>query len=427
MIRGHASQLLRFAFVPLFALITLQVCSTSVLSKATPPSRGHQFTILQKTGSQTNWPQLGFDAGHSGNNPYETVLNTSDVGNLQQAWSFSTGSQNRAGNVVYANGVLYAASANGTLFAIDASTGKLLWKYPGGTGYGTSGSVAAVDSGTVFTVCTLRPSGNQGMCALNASTGALVWSYLAPGKTSYAETAPVVANGNVYFGACGSSCAYTALNETNGRVVWSKAQGGGCSLNGGSPPAVYKGKLFAGVGCANGSVIALSAKHGRMLWSQTVHAGSVDDVSAAGGLLGVTGSSFFGVLSATTGDTYWHDSGCSLPGMPTFAYQNVFVPCNFELSAYEARSAGKHGAGVKVWENGGNQAAIANGVIYTLLEPSPGNIPGAVAASNGAFLWFAQDTDLANGLPIVVNGVVYGACTGSNVCAWSLPASLRRS
>jgi eukaryotic-like serine/threonine-protein kinase len=394
------------------------------LSKTSPIWHGQRFTIVRPAGSQVNWPQLGFDSGHSGYNPHETVLNTSNVANLQLAWSFSTGSRNNAGDVVYANGVLYAASANGTLFAINTSTGTRLWRYRTGTGYSTSGSVAAVDAGMVFTVCTLPTSGYQGMCALNASTGVLLWSYTAPGPTSYAETAPAVADGNVYFGACGTSCAYVALNETNGSIVWSQDQSGGCSLNGGSPPAIYKGELLAGIGCTSGSVIALSAKHGRKIWSRGVHSGSVEDVSAADGLVGVAGSSFFGVLSSKTGDVFWHNSGCGSYGMPTFAYKDVFMPCSFELYAYKSRARGRRGSGVRVWTTGGNQAAIANGVVYTLLEPSPGNIPGAVAATNGEYLWLADS--FAYGLPIVVNGVVFGACNGSNVCAWALPASLRR-
>lgn len=416
----------RAFLLPILAVSATQFCSAAVLRNAAPAMHGGQrYMIARHAGSQVSWPQLGFDSGHSGYNPYETILNTSNVANLQQAWSFSTGSNNNAGNVIYANGVLYAASANGRLFAIDASTGTQLWRYPTGTGYSTSGSVAATDSGMVFTVCTLPKTGDQGMCALNASTGTLLWSYTAPGVTSYAETAPVVADGNVYFGACGTSCAYIALNETEGKVVWSNGQSGGCSLNGGSPPAIYKGELLAGIGCSNGSVIALSAKHGRMIWSHAAYSASIEDVSAADGLVGVAGSSFFGILSAKTGHAIWSDSGCGSYGIPAFAYQDVFMPCSFELSAYKARAPGRHGSGKRVWVNGGNQAAIANGVIYSLLEPSPGNIPGAASVTNGFYLWLSASS-FSVGLPIVVNGVVYGACNGTNVCAWALPGSLRR-
>ncbi|MBV9103814.1 MAG: PQQ-binding-like beta-propeller repeat protein, partial [Candidatus Eremiobacteraeota bacterium] len=226
----------------------------------------------------------------------------------------------------------------------------------------------------------------------------------------------------VYFGACGTSCAYIALNETDGSVVWSKAESGGCSLNGGSPPAIYKGELLAAVDCNNGSVIALSAQHGRGIWSRSLNGGSVEGVSAANGLVGVAGSSFFGVLSAQTGDVLWSNSGCGSYGLPAFAYHAVFMPCSFELYAYKARARGRHGSVVRVWTSGGNQAAIGNGVVYSLLEPSPGNIPGALAATNGAYLWLASGSSAAYGVPIVVNGVVYGACSGTNVCAWSLPS-----
>src|SRR5580704_5635863 len=74
-----------------------------------------------RTTTKTDWPQSGYDAAHDGYNPFERVINLSNVGSLQLAWSFSTGSSNPAGNVVEANDILYAASADGTLFALDTA------------------------------------------------------------------------------------------------------------------------------------------------------------------------------------------------------------------------------------------------------------------------------------------------------------------
>src|SRR5271165_2119830 len=55
-------------------------------------------------------------------NPCEKVLNVKNVGNLHRKWSYATG-----GNVwsspAVANGVVYAGSSDGNLYALKASTG----------------------------------------------------------------------------------------------------------------------------------------------------------------------------------------------------------------------------------------------------------------------------------------------------------------
>jgi hypothetical protein len=152
---------------------------------------------------QTSWPQFGFDAAHTLFNPHETTIGPGNVAQLQEVWSFSTGVNNPAGNVVEADGVVYAASANGTLFALNASTGAQLWTFASGTGFSSSGSTAAVDRALVFTVCNVA-SGIQGICALRTTNGALKWSYAVPGMTTFAEAPPVISGGVLYFGGCGT-------------------------------------------------------------------------------------------------------------------------------------------------------------------------------------------------------------------------------
>lgn len=81
-------------------------------------------------------------------------------------------------------------------------------------------STAAVDADLVFTVCNLQ-SGSQGLCALKATSGTLMWSFTPPGgATTYPETAPVVANATIYFGACTNECEVYAVSESSGTMVW---------------------------------------------------------------------------------------------------------------------------------------------------------------------------------------------------------------
>ena len=78
------------------------------------------------------------------------------------------------------------------LYALNASTGALLWSYASG------GRVLARrgERGGLFRAA----DGN--LYALNASTGAKLWSYAARSG----HTSPAVANGVVYVGCATATC-----------------------------------------------------------------------------------------------------------------------------------------------------------------------------------------------------------------------------
>lgn len=86
-----------------------------------------------------DWGTFGFDLQRTGYNPNETVIGTSNAGQLMEVWSFSVG-DSMVHEPVYAYGVkvkgklrnvLYAGSAFGsTMYAINAQTGKRIWERP---------------------------------------------------------------------------------------------------------------------------------------------------------------------------------------------------------------------------------------------------------------------------------------------------------
>jgi hypothetical protein len=99
------------------------------------------------------------------------------------------------------------------VYALKASTGAFLWKYP------TDGEVLsspAVANGMVYV-----GSDDYNLYALNAKTGVLVWSF----TTAYDPSSPTVANGLVYVGAAGSMVY--ALNASSGAQLWNYATDGG--------------------------------------------------------------------------------------------------------------------------------------------------------------------------------------------------------
>src|SRR5271163_197054 len=64
--------------------------------------------------------------------PCETVLNVHNVGNLELKWSYRTGASVTSSPAV-ANGVLYVGSYDHNVYALNADTGALLWKYATGS------------------------------------------------------------------------------------------------------------------------------------------------------------------------------------------------------------------------------------------------------------------------------------------------------
>ena len=90
-----------------------------------------------------------------------------------------------------ANGVVYVGSVDTKVYALNASTGALIWSYATGNAVYCSPTVA---NGVVYI-----GSYDHKIYALNAGTGALKWSYTT-GNSVY-NSAPAVANGMVYVGS----------------------------------------------------------------------------------------------------------------------------------------------------------------------------------------------------------------------------------
>ncbi|HZU67628.1 MAG TPA: IPT/TIG domain-containing protein [Ktedonobacteraceae bacterium] len=65
---------------------------------------------------QTNWDEFGYNLQHSGTNPYENVLNPSNVSSMLLDWTAPTTYEIFSSPAV-ANGMLYDASEDGKLYA----------------------------------------------------------------------------------------------------------------------------------------------------------------------------------------------------------------------------------------------------------------------------------------------------------------------
>jgi alcohol dehydrogenase (cytochrome c) len=158
-------------------------------------------------------------------------INSGNVAQLRVAWTFSLGSdhgQEAAPLVV--NGMMYVVGPYpNPVFALDAVTGDLKWKYTPNTDPSSQGVAccdvinrgAAYDNNKIF----FNTLDNHTV-ALDAKTGKELW-VTKLGEISRGQTltmAPLVVKGKVLVGNSGGEMGVrgwlTALDESNGKIVW---------------------------------------------------------------------------------------------------------------------------------------------------------------------------------------------------------------
>jgi outer membrane protein assembly factor BamB len=314
----------------------------------------------------TNWGQFRYSSKHRGSNPYENVLNRDNVSAIDQDWSFTTGGQVQSSPAI-SNEMAYVGSFDGTVYALDASTGAQQWSFPTG---GLIRSSPAVAKGVVYV-----GSDDSNLYALNASSGAELWSFPTGGEF---DSSPAVANGVVYVGSLGGNVY--ALNASTGAQLWSFATGGFVR----SSPAVVNGVVY--VGSDDGKVYALNASTGAQLWNFTTGNGVVSSPAVVNGVVYV-GSEDGNVyaLNSSTGALLWsHATGAGIESSPAVANGVVYIGST-DRSLY----AFKASTGAVLWSvitGSGIQSspAVANGVVY--IGSNDGNVY-AFNTATGDQLW----------------------------------------
>jgi outer membrane protein assembly factor BamB len=175
----------------------------------------------------TDWLTYGFNLQRTGENPFETVLTPATAGGLHQLWSFDLGAvtimQPVLAQGVMVNGspedLVYMGSEHGDLYALDASTGALVWQRNLGSQqtnchdipdaiFGTSGSPAIDQANNRMFVV----GGDGNMYALDLSTGDTLagWPVAVTTDPAHEHTygAVTLANGFAY-AEIASYCDFT--------------------------------------------------------------------------------------------------------------------------------------------------------------------------------------------------------------------------
>jgi eukaryotic-like serine/threonine-protein kinase len=184
-----------------------------------------------------------------------------DARTAKERWRASTGGRVRSSPAV-ADGRVYVGSADGRVYAFDLATGALKWRYDTegvqldsrNFGYDrrTVQSSPAVSGGTVFV------GARDGfLYAIDAATGQLRWRF--DHKISWVNTSPAVRDTVVYAGSSDGQFVQ-AVHTGTGRELW-RAKAGVTW----SSPAVAGDVVYAGDGA--GRMNAFDRRSGDPLWS----------------------------------------------------------------------------------------------------------------------------------------------------------------
>jgi polyvinyl alcohol dehydrogenase (cytochrome) len=177
-------------------------------------------------------------------------INPRTVANLKLKWVFTAGSDVTATPAVVGNTVYFPDFA-GNFYAVNATTGALVWSRTVSTWTGVANDFArddpAFDNQTLFlgdeagAIATWTQAGGlvgggARVIAVNAATGALKWATQVDAfPAAMVTSSPAVYNGVVYVGVatgeesnaatagypcCSSSGSVVALDEKSGKLLW---------------------------------------------------------------------------------------------------------------------------------------------------------------------------------------------------------------
>jgi quinohemoprotein ethanol dehydrogenase len=181
-------------------------------------------------GTGAEWHNVNGDSDETGYSRLDKIT-AANVGHLGLAWYLDLpGEASLEGSPIEVAGVLYFTGAYATLYAVDAVSGKPVWKFDPKTwehnptkmnfSFGANRG-AAYANGRIFSAAL-----DGRLFALDAKTGQMVWSTETtdPNGGQTITGAPRVFNGKVIIGQGGADFGMrgyvTAFDQETGKQVW---------------------------------------------------------------------------------------------------------------------------------------------------------------------------------------------------------------
>jgi polyvinyl alcohol dehydrogenase (cytochrome) len=399
-----------------------------------------------------DWPIYGRDLANSRNGGTDGP-SFAQIPTLKEAWSFDSPTGDFTGTPVVARGVLVAGDYSGTVYALDAVTGKVRWTRKLGDPITSSAAIdaSAPNGGEVYVP--LAKVGGPRLAALSLRNGSTRWSTALTSQAgSSVYGSPTFWKGTVYIGTSGPNGdgstargTVVALRAKTGSVRWRTfmvpaGHDGGPVW---STPAIdtATGRLYVGTGNAyhppaantTDAILALDASTGAILGRHQAVAGDIfgpdnpagpdADFGASPNLLrGPTGTPLVGAgakdgvyyaLDRATMKPVWTASlgpGSAIGGfIGSTVYDGKRIYGTNALTG-EVGALGRDGSTRWTSADGGSAdfspLAMANGVLYTL--NSAGRLAARDAATGTVLTTLSLGAPTFGGIS-TVGGAVYVA------------------
>ena len=176
---------------------------------------------------RSRWLHYGGDYRGFRHSPLAS-LSPENVDRLHVAWSFPTGTQQQfeVSPIVYA-GVMYVTTSNNRIFALDARTGELLWRYDHPLPEDTRACCGPVNRGaSIVGDRILMATLDARILALDRRTGEILWnSEIVDYARGHAATsAPLIVDGRAIIGIAGGEFGirgfFDAYDVETGERLW---------------------------------------------------------------------------------------------------------------------------------------------------------------------------------------------------------------
>lgn len=372
---------------------------------------------LPRERNTASWTHSGSDASHA--QPHSTLGQS-----LTQAWSTQIGQgQTRKHRItatpVADRGRIFTMDSVGLVSALNAE-GAILWQVdlsPARDGADASGGGLAVDGETLYATTAFGR-----LFAIDASSGDIAWQQ----NLDAAGSAPPAVAGGIVYVVGGDSRAW-AIDAGTGRINWTLSGVPSVqSLTGGGAPAI--GRSLAIFPFANGDVEAVFRRGGFNRWTAAVSGGregfavstvteiASDPVISNGRVYVGNFSGRLAAFNATTGSRIWTAQNGALGSIVPVGSNDLFtISDQNQLMRLSARN------GETIWskqlphflderENRRSEVVEHYGPLFAggrLLVASSDGLVRQFNLQDGAELGSISITGGAASDPIVVDGTMY--------------------
>ena len=309
---------------------------------------------------------------------------------VDRTWQTELGDR-QADSLVVADGRIHLVGFDGTVQAVDLTTGELAWSRALNE---TITAEPAVSNGTVYV-----GTAASNVVALEAETGRVQWQ---GGINGSIVASPTVAKGTVYVGTAESTVA--ALDATTGERRWVQSAGGpiGTSL------ATTDADVYA---ASRAGLSAFDRSSGEIAWNMTLKGPAITAPVVAGETIYITsldvesGASRVHALAAADGDNRWTRTINGTAGSVLMvAEDTVYAGGGGLRTSSGTLAAFDRQNGTQRWRLALNgsirvQPAVSNGTVY--VASAAGRVTAVEATSGNR--QFRRDIDGAVTTPIVAS------------------------